>query len=152
MSAQVSPTPPHDGGPSNPDRVIAHAHADGRLAITLPSLLVSDLDPLEDWWLLGRVQMRTDLPSDLKINVIAHHRHTGQLVRAYMGHPHHPDGLDPLDYSSDPEDLPGYAAWQQQWDQEGAARRYATDKPLWDKLSALPEITDVFIGTLKDLS
>lgn len=68
-----------------------------------------------------------------------------------MIRPKHPDGLDPLDYSSDPESLPGYAAWKQQWDQENAAARYETDKPLWDLVSQLPEITDVFIGTAEDL-
>ena len=65
--------------------------------------------------------------------------------------PKHPDGLDPLDYSSDPDSLPGYTAWKQQRDQENAAARYETDKPLWDLVSRLPEITDVFIGTVEDL-
>ncbi|KDE96714.1 hypothetical protein Y900_030960 [Mycolicibacterium aromaticivorans JS19b1 = JCM 16368] len=78
------------------------------------------------------------------------HRHTGRLARFYMVRPQHPEGLDPLDYSSDPDDLPGYAAWKQQWDQENAAERYETDKPLWDLVSGLPEIADVFIGTTKD--
>jgi hypothetical protein len=56
-----------------------------------------------------------------------------------------------MDYISDPDDLPGYAAWKQQWDRENAAARYETDKSLWDLVSRLPEITDVFIGTVKDL-
>ncbi|MCA2344113.1 hypothetical protein JF732_26765 [Mycobacterium intracellulare] len=121
------------------------------MAITLTEGTCLQVPDLDEWQLLGRVPMRNDWPSELKINVVAYHRHTGRLARFYMIRPQHPDGLDALDYSSDPDDLPGYAAWKQQWDQENAAARYETDKPLWDLVSRLPEITDVFIGTVKDL-
>lgn len=121
------------------------------MAITLTESTSLQAAVLDEWQLLGRVQMRSDMPSELKINVVAYHRHTGRLARFYMIRPKHPDGLDPLDYSSDPESLPGYAAWKQQWDQENAAARYETDKPLWDLVSQLPDITDVFIGTVEDL-
>jgi hypothetical protein len=149
----ITPTPPlRPGyGPSSPDQVIAHVHSDGRMAITLTEGTCLQVPDLDEWQLLGRVQMRSDMPSELKINVVAYHRHTGRLARFYMIRPKHPDGLDPLEYSSDPDDLPGYAAWKKQWDQENAAVRYETDKPLWDLVSRLPEITDVFIGTVQDL-
>jgi hypothetical protein len=51
------------------------------MAITLTEgtcLRVSDLD---EWQLLRRVQMRTDMPGELKINVVAYHRNTGHLGR-----------------------------------------------------------------------
>lgn len=149
----ITPTPPlRPGyGPSSPDQVIAHVHSDGRMAITLTEGTCLQVPDLDKWQLLGRVQMRSDWLSELKINVVAYHRRTGRLARFYMIRPKHPDGLDPQDYSSDPDDLPAYAAWKQQWDQENAAVRYETDKPLWDLVSRLPEIRDVFIGTVTDL-
>jgi hypothetical protein len=78
------------------------------MAITLTEGTCLQVPDLDEWQLLGRVQMRSDMPSELKITVVAYHRHTGRLARFYMIRPKHPDGLDPLDYSSDPDSLPGY--------------------------------------------
>lgn len=77
----ITPTPPlRPGyGPDSPDQVIAHVHSDGRMAITLTAGTCLQVPDLDEWQLLGRVQMRSDMPSELKINVVAYRRNTGRL-------------------------------------------------------------------------
>lgn len=142
----TTPTPPlRDGyGLSSPDKVIAHVHPDGRMAITLPFAPCFFVNELDDWNLLGRIKMRNDMDASKKINVLAWHRDTGMLGRFYVINPGDVQPADDYDNDGCPpemrESLREYDAWF-----------YRDRKQMWDLMSQLPEITDVFIGTPKDL-
>lgn len=117
----------------------------GQLAITLPTMCGL---PDRDWELLGRVRMRSDWPEVLKLNYIARHRDTGELARGYVIRPTRPDVIDP--HTPGPDGPPGYAEWKESFDRGQAVWLYDLYAPIWDEVSRLPEIDDVFLGTSKD--
>ncbi|UUO01694.1 hypothetical protein M4D79_25545 [Mycolicibacterium novocastrense] len=128
-------------------RVHANLHPDGRLAITLVDApCPQGIEDLDELHLLGRVRLPGD--GEHKISVVALHRDSGELCRFYIIKPTHPADFKPPNTAGL---HPAMAAWLHDLHRRSDAERYARTLPVWNLVSQLPEITEVFIGSETDL-
>lgn len=133
-----------------PIDVVTGAARGGMLAVTLAFAPIWRLEDCYGWDLLGRITMRHESANHSRVNVVARHCATGTLGRFYVSKPKLPESDSGYYEDMPPEDL-AMESWLRDEKRRSELDFYAMTFPLWDLVRQLPEITEVFIGTAKDL-